>query len=512
AIHPDDRKGVTRAWIDALEKKSQFFVTGRVWHKNSESYRHFESRGVAIKDSDGNIREWIGTITDIHDKLLVEKEKQLAQEQMEYTYLHDSLTDLPNRILFNQRLLEEINKCDEKKTLLSVMIIDLDRFKMINESLGHAVGDRLLQEVGLRLASCLDETDVLARLGGDEFGILLTDIEREEEVASVCQRILDSLKHPFSVDKNELYMTPSVGITVFPFDGDDSSTLLKNADSALYRAKEQGRNNFQFYNPSMNATSFQQLTLESALRRALKNNEFLVYYQPQIDPITGHIVELEALLRWMHPDLGLTFPDEFIKSAETTGLIESIGEWVLRTALKDVSEWHAMGFDDLDIAVNLSARQFKQRHLVRAIRKVINEIKFDASHLELELTESVLVDNSTTVFNTLNELKKDGIRFAIDDFNTGYSSLNYIKRFPIDILKIDKSFVRGLPGKEKDAAIANSIINLAHSLNMKVVAEGVERVEQLNFLRDRGCDKVQGYFISPPVSSQAITELLRKNK
>jgi diguanylate cyclase (GGDEF)-like protein/PAS domain S-box-containing protein len=472
---------------------------------------------MRIRHADG-VWRWIETSSSnlLHDSnvnaVVVNfrdiTERKVAEEKAQYHNYHDSLTDLPNRNYFTERmatLLEE-----KKDKLFGMMIIDLDRFKMINESLGHSIGDRMIQEVSLRLASCLDDSDMLARLGGDEYGIILSDITREEEVGQTCSRILESLKPAFRLDANELYITPSIGISIYPYDGGDVSTLLKNADSALYRAKEMGRNNFQYYNPSMNATTFQQLAMENTLRKALENNEFLVYYIPQIDIVTGRIVQVEALIRWMHPDLGLTFPDEFIPIAETTGLIQPIGEWVLRQACTDVKSWQKFGHD-VDLSVNLSARQFRQRHLIRNIRRVLADTEFDPNKLEFELTESVLVDNSHALYNTMIQLKKDGIKFAIDDFTTGHSSLDYVKKFPVNSLKVSHAFMKGIPLKEKDTAIANAVINLSRSLGFYVTAEGVERYDQLRFLKERGCDKAQGYLFSPPIPSDQMLGLLDRN-
>jgi diguanylate cyclase (GGDEF)-like protein/PAS domain S-box-containing protein len=435
-------------------------------------------------------------------------ERKVSEEKAQYQNYHDSLTDLPNRNYFTERMATLI--ADKADRLFGMMIIDLDRFKMINESLGHSIGDRLIQEVSLRLASCLDDTDMLARLGGDEYGIILSAITREEEVGQACSRILESLKPAFRLDANEMYITPSIGISIYPYDGGDVSTLLKNADSALYRAKEMGRNNFQYYNPSMNATTFQQLAMENTLRKALENNEFLVYYIPQIDVASGKIVQVEALVRWMHPDLGLTFPDEFIPIAETTGLIQPIGEWVLRQACQDVKSWEKYGHN-LELSVNLSARQLRQRHLIRNIRRAIADTGFDPKKLEFELTESVLVDNSHALYNTMIQLQKDGIKFAIDDFTTGHSSLDYVKKFPVHSLKVSHAFMKGIPLKEKDTAIANAVINLSRSLGFFVTAEGVERYDQLRFLKERGCDKAQGYLFSPPIPQDQMLTLLDRN-
>ncbi len=498
-VHPADLSYVTQEFDNLLAKPGEgAMVEMRVRHSDG-SWRWIETVSTNLLN-DKYIHAIVVNFRDI-------TERKMAEEKSKYQFYHDSLTDLPNRNFFTEKLQELVISEDNK--LFGVIIIDLDRFKMINESLGHAIGDRMIQEVSLRLASCLEEKDVLARLGGDEYGIILPSIIREEEIGQTCYRILEALKPAFRFESHELYITPSIGISVFPYDGKDVSSLLKNSDSALYRAKELGRNNFQYYSPSMNATTFQQLAMENTLRKALDNNEFIVYYQPLIDIKSGKIVQVEALIRWMHPELGLTFPDEFIPIAETTGLIQPIGEWVLRQACEDVKKWDERGHK-LKLAVNLSVRQLRQKYLIRTIRKILSETGFPPDRLELELTESVLVENSHAVYNTLVQLKKDGIMFAIDDFNTGYSSLNYIKRFPIDILKIDKTFTKGIPAKEKDAAIANSIINLAHSLGMIVVAEGVERPDQFKFLKERNCDKAQGYMISAPVTPQEILQILER--
>jgi diguanylate cyclase (GGDEF)-like protein/PAS domain S-box-containing protein len=497
-VHPADIAYVQEEFTALLEGPgTSTLAEMRVRHADG-SWRWIETVSTNMVD-DPNIQAIVVNFRDI-------TERKQAEEKAQYQYYHDSLTDLPNRNYFTERLAGLLQNAGEK--IFGVMIIDLDRFKMINESLGHAIGDRLIQEVSLRLVNCLEEEDILARLGGDEYGIILPSITREEEIGQACSRILECLKPAFRFEQHELYITPSIGISVYPHDGQDASAIMKNADSALYRAKELGRNNFQYYSPSMNATTFQQLAMENTLRTALENNEFLVYYIPQIDVATGKIIQVEALIRWMHPELGLTFPDEFIPIAETTGLIVPIGEWVLERACRDVKEWNDAGFD-ISLAVNLSARQLRQKHLIRTVRRIISETGFDPSRLELELTENVLVDNSHAAYNILIQLKKDGIKFAIDDFTTGHSSLEYVKRFPVNSLKVSHSFMKGIPIKEKDTAIANAVINLSRSLGLVVTAEGVERIDQLRFLKERGCHKAQGYLFSPPVPAGEILQLLK---
>jgi diguanylate cyclase (GGDEF)-like protein/PAS domain S-box-containing protein len=498
-VHPADINFVLEEFrkLIALPGKS-VTVELRVRHADGV-WRWLETSSTNMLH-DQNVQAIVVNFRDI-------TEKKVAEEKAQYQNYHDSLTDLPNRNYFTEKLGTLIS---ENKKLFGMMIIDLDRFKMINESLGHSIGDRMIQEVSLRLANCLEESDMLARLGGDEYGIVLGSITKEEEIGQMCSRILEALKPAFALDTHDLYITPSIGISVYPYDGEDVSTLLKNADSALYRAKEMGRNNFQYYNPSMNATTFQQLAMENTLRKALENKEFLVYYIPQIDIHTGKIVQVEALIRWMHPDLGLTFPDEFIPIAETTGLIQPIGEWVLKTACEDVKSWQRYGHD-IGLSVNLSARQLRQRHLIRNIRRTIADADFDPTKLEFELTESTLVDNSHTLYNTMIQLQRDGVKFAIDDFTTGHSSLDYVKKFPVHSLKVSHAFMKGIPMKEKDTAIANVIINLTRSLGLVVTAEGVERYDQLRFLKDRGCDKAQGYLFSPPIPPGQMLQLLDRN-
>ncbi len=510
-VFPEDIDLAQRSFatiLNSMGKSATFEV--RVKNKNM-GYRWVECVVNNLLD-DPHIKAIVANFRDVHDRAVAEEQRNIAQSKMEYTFLHDGLTDLPNRVYFNERLIQAIITSKLRAGMSAVILIDLDRFKLINESLGHAIGDRLLQEVSLRLRSCLEEGEILSRLGGDEFGILLPDLKREDVAGKVCQKILEALKHPFRLDYHELFVTPSLGISLYPTDAEDASILMRNADAALYIAKEQGRNNFQYYSPAMNAKSFERLSLENTLRKALQNNEFLVYYQPQIEIATGKIVALEALIRWQHPDLGLTFPEEFIGLAEATGLIEPIGEWVLRDSMMQVKKWHDLGFSDLRLSVNISARQFRQKHLVRIIHRHLDETGFPATKLELELTESAVIENSPVVSNILNELKRDGIKFAMDDFNTGHSSLKYIKMLPIDILKIDRWGIKNIPIKEKDTAIANSIINLAHSLNMTAVAEGVDKPEQLEFLKQQKCDLVQGFLFSPPVEASKITELLEKNR
>jgi len=432
-----------------------------------------------------------------------------AEERLVELAHFDQLTGLPNRILFQDRLRQALPQASRTGKLVALLFLDLDRFKLVNDSLGHTVGDLLLKEVASRLTHCVRKSDTVARLGGDEFTVLLTNITSVHDAAKVAQKILDDFSRPFGLQGPELFVTPSIGITLYPFDGDDIDLLLKNADTAMYRAKQMGRNNYQFYSADMNTATIAQLTLESSLRYALKREEFLIHYQPQVDLETGQITSVEALLRWQHPSLGLIGPQEFIPIAEETGLIVPIGEWVLRTACAQAAAWRKAGLPPIRMVVNLSIRQFKQPQLIENIEQILREAGLGPQHLGLELTESMLMENEERTVSVLAELNKLGIQISIDDFGTGYSCLRYLKCFPIHILKIDQSFVREIETNATDAAIVTSIIMLARNLGLKVVAEGVESAAQLEFLKANGCDRMQGYYFSKPLTPEALEEKLR---
>jgi diguanylate cyclase (GGDEF)-like protein len=448
-----------------------------------------------------------------HENHLEELVKQRTAELNHLAY-HDALTDLPNRVLFEDRLTQALILGERNRQTLGVLFLSLDRFKKIHDTLGRAIGDRLLQEVAERLRSSAHRGETIARFEGDEFALLLTQIggTEGEDVVEVIFQINESLKLPFVVDGHELFITASVGITLYPVDGADAPTLLKNADAALYRAKEQGGDNYQFYTADMNAKAMKRLTLENSLRRALERNEFEVYYQPVLDTNTRKIVGMEALLRWHHPELGLVQPAEFIPLAEDTGMIVPIGEWVLRTACAQSKSWQEAGFAPLALAVNLSARQFQQQNLSEVVVLILQETGLNPHDLGLELTESSIMKNAESAVRTLGELKALGVKIAIDDFGTGYSSLGYLKRLPIDTLKIDRSFVRDVTTDADDAALVMAIITLAHNLRLKVIAEGVETEEQRRFLHLLRCDEWQGYLCSKPLPGEAFEELLSQGQ
>jgi predicted signal transduction protein with EAL and GGDEF domain len=432
-----------------------------------------------------------------------------SRKEIHQLAFYDALTNLPNRRLFVDRLQQAIEAARRDDSLTGILFIDIDNFKRINDSFGHSVGDKFLRTVAARLVSCLrrgdsvgrycgDEQTSIARLGGDEFTVLIPRLTKPEDAARVAKRVMDTVSVPFLIGDEESVVTPSIGIAVFPYDGDGVEELVKHADTAMFHAKEHGKNNYQFYTNAMSTTAFERLALENAMRKAIRNDEFEVYYQPKIDLASARVVGLEALLRWNHGDMGLISPTDFIPLAEETGLIVPIGEWVLSAVCTQMKEWQYAGMEPLRVAVNLSACQFRQTMLLQQIQHTLQETGIDARWLELELTESVIMEDIQTSSVVLRDLKSAGIHISMDDFGTGYSSLGMLKRLSLDTLKIDRSFVRDITMDADDAAIVVAIISLAHSLRLRVIAEGVETEEQLVFLRKHGCDEVQGYWYSRP--------------
>jgi diguanylate cyclase (GGDEF)-like protein len=436
-------------------------------------------------------------------------ERKRAEQQIEYQAYHDSLTGLANRRLFQEHLTLAISLAVRKRRPVAVLFLDLDHFKVVNDSLGHTVGDTLLREIATRLRSSIREGDVVARIGGDEFTIVLQELEKKEDAAAMAQRVLRIIAEPMEVDGQRLYITASIGITIYPDDGEDPETLLKNADNAMYRAKAVGRNTYEMSTQELSRSMQERLTLENGLHQAMEKNEFEVYYQPQIDIRSMKIIGMEALLRWRHPERGLMLPGSFLSVAEERGFIVMIGDWVLRTALHQAKIFSDMGFPDFRVAVNLSARQFRELALVEGIESAVKESRVDPHSLELEITESVAMQNVELTFKQLTQLRKSGITIAIDDFGIGHSSLSYLKKFPIDALKIDRNFVEDLPERMEDAAIVRSVIELAQGLNLRVVAEGVETKPQFEFLKKHDCREVQGYYFGFPVPAQEFLEMLQ---
>ncbi|MCM2314686.1 MAG: EAL domain-containing protein [Thermoanaerobaculia bacterium] len=436
-------------------------------------------------------------------------ERNFAEEQIRHLAYHDALTGLPNRLLFRDRLAVAIPQCQRAGKRLGVLFLDLDRFKGVNDTLGHNAGDQLLQEVALRLKECVRESDTVARLGGDEFTLLIPMLTDSDDAPRLAQKILDSIHLPFDIDGRELFTTTSIGVSLYPEDGTDAGTLIRNADTAMYQAKEKGRNNYQLFNAELNTRSLERLAIENDLRRAITGREFVVFYQPVMSLRTGRVSGMEALVRWQHPHLGLLGPATFIPIAEGSGLMDEIGEIVLRAAAIQARAWQLAGFTGLGLAVNLSARQLHDPTLDDRVARILEETGLSSGSLTLEITESSAMQNPDTSVRILEALKSRGVRIAVDDFGIGHSSLNYLKRFPVDVLKIDQSFVHDISEDADTAAIVNGIIALGHKLRLSLVAEGVETVEQRDFLRDHDCDDVQGFFYSVPLPADAFEEYLR---
>jgi len=486
-------------WRDLLETGQW---NGEVWNrrKNGEIFAELLTIN-AVKNYRGEISHYVSIFADI-------TEHKQTEEHMRHLAHYDALTNLPNRTLFNDRLGQALINAQRDNGKAAVMFLDLDRFKNINDTLGHGIGDLLLQEVAVRLTGCVRQGDTVSRLGGDEFVVLLPELNDEKDARLVAQKLLNAAAFPMVLGGHELHISASIGISYYPMDGANSEALMKNADVAMYRAKEEGRNNFQFYHASMNARSFERLAMETSMRYALNRGEFELYYQPRFSLPEGRIVGAEALIRWNHPDLGLVSPGLFIPLAEETGLILPIGEWVLKQVAAQGMSWQQAGFPRLSLAVNVSARQFRRVDFAGEVLQILRNSGFDPHHLELELTESTLMTHAEENIETLKKLNALGIRIAIDDFGTGYSSLSYLKRLPVDILKIDRSFVSEVPDNRDGVAIVEAIIAMAHSLGLHIIAEGVETTEQLEFLQMRKCNEIQGYYFSHPLPVEQFEQLL----
>jgi diguanylate cyclase (GGDEF)-like protein len=436
-------------------------------------------------------------------------ERRQSEARIKYLATHDSLTDLPNRTMFAELLNASIKTAQRYKKKMALLFLDLDRFKVINDTLGHADGDALLLEVASRLRQTLRTSDVVARLGGDEFVVILPEVVDEQEVAVVARKLLSATMKPVMLSGQECRVTASIGVALYPEHGNDEQTLTKNADRAMYLAKEEGKNDFRLFTDDMKTQSIEELMLETNLRNALERDEFVLQYQPKIDLRTGQITGVEALLRWDQPDLGMLQPNQFIPLAEETGLIVPIGRWVLKTACEQHMAWRRDELPPICMAINLSPRQFQHEQLLRDIDDTLATTGMSPELLELEITEGMVMQNVERAIGLLTEIKKRGVRLSMDDFGTGYSSMALIKRFPIDTLKIDRSFIRDLPENTDDKAIADAIIRLGKALRLTIVAEGVETTEQEAFLRDHACDEMQGYLFSRPVSAENIPALLR---
>ncbi len=498
----DDRQQTALEEIrSALRERREARAVLRSYRKDGSLFWN-ELSMAPVQDENGTVTHFIGILNDITERKQYEK-------QLERQANYDGLTGLPNRNLLSDRLRQALTLSRRAKREAAVMFLDLDQFNLVNEGLGHSIGDRILQLVSERLVECVRSSDTVARYSGDEFVIVLSGVEKSDYAADLAQRLHEAVARPLKTDGHEIVLSCSIGISLYPRDGEDEEILLRNADLAMYRAKEQGRGTFQFYTGEMNERIVTRMTMEKHLRRALENNELVLHYQPQVELKTGRITGAEALLRWRNPDLGLVSPARFIPLAEETGLIVPIGEWALRVACEQHRAWQDAGFRQLTMAVNLSARQFWHRDLIDTVSRIVADTGLDPGRLELELTESMIMRDVENAAAAMSGLKDLGVQLSMDDFGTGYSSLSQLKRFSFDKLKIDISFVREITRDPGSAAIARTIIAMAHNLNLLVIAEGVETEGQLAYLRDHGCDEMQGYFFSKPLPAEEFDSLLR---
>lgn len=521
-IHEDDRETVGHTITRGIEEKTDYSVTFRIiQHDRPE---RVVQQGTEFKlNEDGSLLGAIGTIQDVTDQ-------KISEEKIRYLSYYDPLTDLPNRTLFTRNLKRAMKSAERYERSLGILLLDLDNFRRFNETLGYHVGDEILREVAKRLCACTRGSDLVARditesadehhyaelqgdvarLGGDEFVILLPEIRLMDSSVFLAKRIIEALSAPFIVENQELYLTVSIGISAYPLDSDKSDILLKHAEVAMSHAKQTGRNQYQFYRRSLDISAKRKLSIETQLRSAIEKEQFEVYYQPRINIQDNLPAGFEALVRWRHPERGIVSPLEFIPVAEETGLILPLGEWVLRTACLETLKMHGMDVGSPTVSINLSAAQFTQKKPARSITQIVEDTALDPQFVELELTEGLLLEDKHTSLATLRELREFGLGISVDDFGTGYSSLSYLKRLPVDALKIDQSFVQGMDKNRSDAAIVEAIIALAHSLRLKLVAEGVERTNQLAFLRARGCDEAQGYFFCEPIPLDDVVQWITR--
>ena len=501
SIHPKDVARARVAFAKLLQGEGS---AGPIEFR----FRHAQGHWIHLEALGNNLMEHPG----IHGVVLTSRdvsERKKAEKRAEYLSQHDVLTGLPNRVLMQDRLHQAISQARRNGGLVALMFIDLDRFKMVNDLFGHITGDTLLKQVAARLTECLRDTDTVARLGGDEFTIMLPDATNPQVVGEVAQRVLKEFSLPFSDGEQEMFVSASIGISLFPRDGASPDDLVKHADTAMYSAKDSGRNSFRYFTEDLNHEVREKVMLESGLRRAIERGELRLFYQPKIDLATGRVIGAESLVRWQHPTLGLIPPGKFIEVAEESGLILPLGEWVLKAACEQLRTWQHQGID-LQVAVNVSARQFQQRNLADTVMGFLSDSGVDPQFIEIELTESALLNDRETSIATLKRMKSRGIAISIDDFGTGYSSLSYLKLLPLDILKIDKSFVRDIVTDDNDAVIVRAIIGLARSLGIKVIAEGVEDEQQLSFLNQNGCNYGQGYLFGKPLAPELFMETVRR--
>lgn len=502
-VIPAINKSAMSQILQKAIKKGKWEGELEVIKKNKETFIiHFAIS--SFKNDEGDIIGTVGISTDI-------TERKQIEEEIRYLSRHDPLTQLPNRTLLDDDFTQAMEAASTNGSMLAVLFIDLDRFKFINDTLGHILGDKLLKIIADRMKFAMRPSDIIARIGGDEFMVLLKNISQVDEVTAIANRILKVFEPVFYLDSHEIHITASIGISLYPHDGKDVQTLLKNADSAMYRAKEQGKNNYELYSAILNEKAMENLMLQNNLQDALVRNEFVIYYQPIVNIKTKQTVGLEALLRWRHPQLGIIAPSDFIPLAEETGIILPITEWVLKKACFDCKDWHSKGYENLYVAVNLSSQHFNKKNWDKMILDALSESKLAPVFLELEINENSIMKNTPQTIKIINSLRQKGIKFSIDDFGTGYSSLSYLTQFPIDGLKIDQSFMRFITTDSDDATIITAIIYMAHNLNLRVTAEGIENINQLKFMDSIDCDYAQGYFFSRPIPKIEADSFLKQS-
>jgi diguanylate cyclase (GGDEF)-like protein len=516
-VHPDDRQRVNAAIDEALNNKAAYLVEHRLMGQDGSEVTVEQQAEVVFGENDTPLR-MIGTVQDVSDR----KHKEQQIHQLAY---YDALTGLPNRALFRKHAERALRSAKRNGYRMALIFLDLDDFKYINDTLGHEAGDQLLCKIADYLQHSIRASDLVAkfetedahgaslsRLGGDEFTVLLPNLQEIEAAAKVAERVLEQLRSPIKIQGKEFFITGSLGIALYPNDGDSVDALLKYADIAMYHAKQGGRNSFRFFAKHMDEQVQLRLSMESKLKQALDRDELDLHYQAKVEIATGRIIGVEALLRWHNPEMGQVSPAQFIPVAEETGLIVPIGEWVLESACRQAQSWRRAGLDPVNIAVNLSSHQFRRGGLIERVEQVLASTGWDAQWLELELTESAIMENAQETIRVLNQLKAMGISLSVDDFGTGYSSMAYLKRFPLDVVKIDQSFVKDIADDPNDATIVKAIIALAHGLNLITIAEGVETEQQLNFLRQHGCDQIQGYLVNRPVPAEQMALLLQADQ
>lgn len=489
--------------MQRLEKRGEW--QGEIWNKrkNGESYPAFISIST-VKDEKGKFLNYIAILED----LTTLKE---SEENIQKLSNYDILTGLPNQLLFKDRLEQAVIHARKHSEMFTILQIDIDNFKLINDTFGYTIGDTLIKKAADRINKRVGEFDTISRISGDEFIIIIQELKKIEDAAVIAQSIINDFKSPFEIEEKEIFVTVSIGITIYPEDGEETEKLMKNSNAALRYSKNEGRSNYQFYSQELNRESFERLEMESALRHAMEKEEFVLYYQPQVEIENGNIIGMEALIRWEHPELGMISPAKFIPVAEETGIIISLGEWVLYTACMQTKLWQEQGLPKVTISVNLSPLQVKQPNIVEIINKILETTELPAEYLELEITEGVLMSSNKEILKKIEQIKSMGIKIAIDDFGTGYSSLGYLKQFPMDKLKIDQSFVRDIPEID-NGEIAKVVIELGKILKMKVIAEGVETKEQLDFLKENGCDEIQGYYFGKPMPPVEFEKLLKNGR